>query len=330
MLHQSVLSVAPLRLSFVGGGSDIPSFYEIHDGAVVSASIDKYVYVHIKRHDPLFQERYRISYSEVEHTQNRSDIKNKIVKACLEKLDIDEPLQISTSADLPSSSGLGSSSSFAVALLLGLHALRGEEVSPIQVAEEACDVEMSYLNSPIGKQDQYAAAFGGLNHFHFKKDGRVLIEPLNISKSNAQNLFERSILIWSGQTRDAGVILEDQSRRAEENSRNLSQISNLAEVFKKELIKDELDWPEIGRLISNGWKLKKLLSPKISTPEVSEIVSKLEQTDCYGYKLLGAGGGGFVYALVNNISMLDLSEFKAMRILHPKLDQLGARVVSVK
>lgn len=329
-MHQSVLSVAPLRLSFVGGGSDIPTFYEIHGGAVVSASINKYVYVHIKRHDPLFQERYRISYSEIEHTQDRSDIKNKIVRACLEKLDVDEPLQISTSADLPSSSGLGSSSSFAVALLLGLHALRGEDVSPIQVAEEACDVEMNYLNSPIGKQDQYAAAFGGLNHFHFKRNGGVLIEPLNISKSNTQKLFERSILIWSGQTRDAGVILEDQSRRAEENSRNLSEISNLAEVFKRELMKDELDWPEIGRLISNGWKLKKLLSPKISTPEVSEIVSKLEETDCYGYKLLGAGGGGFVYALMNNTSMLDLSGFKAMRILHPQLDQLGARVVSVK
>jgi D-glycero-alpha-D-manno-heptose-7-phosphate kinase len=330
VLYQSVLSVAPLRLSFVGGGSDIPNFYKSYGGAVVSAAIDKYVYVHIKRHDPLFQERYRISYSEVEHTQHRAEIKNKIVRACLEKLEIDEPLQISTSADLPSNSGLGSSSSFAVALLLGLHALRGEEVSPIQVAEEACDVEMNYLSSPIGKQDQYAAAFGGLNHFHFKKDGRVLIEPLNISKSNAQKLFEKSVLIWSGQTREAGGILEDQSRRSEKNSGNLAEISNLAEVFKDQLIKDELDLLEIGKLISNGWKLKKELSPKISTPEVSEIVSKLERTDCYGYKLLGAGGGGFVYALIDNIAILDSIAFQTLRILHPQLDQIGARVVSVK
>ncbi len=330
MLYQSVLSVAPLRVSFVGGGSDIPNFYESHGGAVVSAAIDKYVYVHIKRHDPLFQERYRISYSEVEHAQNRSGIKNKIVKACLEKLDIDEPLQISTSADLPSSSGLGSSSSFAVALLLGLHALRGEEVSPIQVAEEACDVEMNYLNSPIGKQDQYAAAFGGLNHFHFKKDGKVMIEPLNISKSNSGTLFEKSILIWSGQTRDAGVVLEDQFRRSDENSNDILTISSLANSFKEQLIKDELDLMQIGELITVGWKLKKGLSPKISTPEVSEIVSKLEHNDCYGYKLLGAGGGGFVYALVDNISMLSLNAFKGLRILHPKLDHLGARVVSVK
>ncbi len=314
----------------MGGGSDIANFYEIHGGAVVSAAINKYVYVHIKRHDPLFQERYRISYSEIEHTQNRSDIKNKIVKACLEKLEIDEPLQISTSADLPSSSGLGSSSSFAVALLLGLHALRGEEVSPVQVAEEACDVEINYLNSPIGKQDQYAAAFGGLNHFHFQKDGRVLIEPLNISKLNAEKLFERSVLIWSGQTRQAAVVLEDQSRRSDENSRNLIEIANLAEVFKEQLIKSELDWSKIGNLISDGWKLKQGLSSKISTPEVSEIVSKLEKADCFGFKLLGAGGGGFVYALLDDISTLRLPSFEPLRILHPQLDQIGARVVSVK
>jgi D-glycero-alpha-D-manno-heptose-7-phosphate kinase len=329
-MNQSVLSVAPLRISFVGGGSDIPNFYESHGGAVVSASIDKYVYVHIKRHDPLFQERYRISYSEVEHAQQRSEIKNKIVKACLEKLNIDEPLQISTSADLPSSSGLGSSSSFAVALLLGLHALRGEEVSPIQVAEEACDVEMNFLNSPIGKQDQYAAAFGGLNHFHFKKDGRVMIEPLNISESNSRKLFEKSMLIWSGQTRNAGVVLEDQFRRSDGNSTNILAISNLAELFKEQLIKDELNWSEIGELISSGWNLKKTLSPKICTTEVSEIISKLEQIECYGYKLLGAGGGGFVYALVESLSTVDSTAFQEFRILHPQLDHLGARVVSVK
>lgn len=330
MIFQSVLSVAPLRISFVGGGSDIANFYQFHGGAVVSAAINNYVYVHIKRHDPLFQERYRISYSEVEHAQSRSEIKNKIVKACLERLDIDEPLQISTSADLPSSSGLGSSSSFAVALLLGLHALRGEEVSPVQVAEEACDVEINYLNSPIGKQDQYAAAFGGLNHFHFQKNGRVLVEPLNISKLNAEKLFERSVLIWSGQTRQAGVVLEDQSKRIDVNSGNLLKISNLTETFKDQLIRDNLDWSKLGEIISDGWRLKKELSPKISTPEVSEIVSKLEETDCFGYKLLGAGGGGFVYALLDDTSMLDLSSLVPHRILHPQLDQTGARVVSIK
>ena len=137
---QSVLSMAPLRISFVGGGTDISTFYRKTPGCVISAAINKYVYVHIKRHDPLFQERYRISYSETEHTQNRNDINNLIVRSCLELLEMDEPLQISTSADLPSNSGLGSSSSFAVALLNGLHKIRGEEVSLVQIAEEASRV----------------------------------------------------------------------------------------------------------------------------------------------------------------------------------------------
>jgi D-glycero-alpha-D-manno-heptose-7-phosphate kinase len=162
MAIQSVLSLAPLRVSFLGGGTDISSFYNFHKGAVVSAAIDKFVYVHIKRHDPLFQERYRISYSETEHALERNHIKNDIVRACLEFLEMDEPLQISTSADLPANSGLGSSSSFAVAVLLGLHAMKNENVSPVQIAEEAYAVEVSLLSSPIGKQDQYAAAFGGI------------------------------------------------------------------------------------------------------------------------------------------------------------------------
>ena len=134
---QSVLSMAPLRLSFLGGGTDISTYYTKSKGCVVSAAINKYVYVHIKRHDPLFQERYRISYSEVEHTNSRDLIKNSIVKGCLELLKIDEPIQISTSADLPANSGLGSSSSFAVALLNALHTLKNENASPVQLAE-AC------------------------------------------------------------------------------------------------------------------------------------------------------------------------------------------------
>ena len=214
MRYQSVLSTAPLRISFLGGGSDIASFYEKSPGAVVSAAIDKYVYVHIKRHDPLFQERYRISYSEIEHSYSRSEIRNDIVRSCLEYLEIDEPLQISTSADLPANSGLGSSSSFAVALLLGLHAMRGEEISPIQVAEEACRVEIEILKSPIGKQDQYAAAFGGLNFFNFSTNGSVNIEPLYLPNVDSGRLLENIVLVWTGQSRKANVILADQATRS--------------------------------------------------------------------------------------------------------------------
>lgn len=330
MPFQSVLSIAPLRVSFAGGGSDISSFYEKQNGAVVSAAINKYVYVHIKRHDPLFQERFRISYSEIEHTQVRKDIKNGVVRSCLELLDINEPLQISTSADLPANSGLGSSSSFTVSLLLGLHALRGEEVSPVQIAEEACEVEISFLGSAIGKQDQYAAAFGGLNYFEFQTNGKVRIEPIYLSKVDMGRLLERSVLVWTGQSRKADDILKDQAGRATENYIHLLELSNLANTLKEHLLQRTLDWSEIGRMISQGWEIKQTLSPKIVTPEVQAIASRLEEIGCYGYKLLGAGGGGFMFALIEDPQKAILGSLGGWSTFRPELDHIGARIVSLK
>lgn len=327
MAIQSVLSLAPLRVSFLGGGTDISSFYNFHKGAVVSAAIDKYVYVHIKRHDPLFQERYRISYSETEHALERNHIKNDIIRACLEFLEMDEPLQISTSADLPANSGLGSSSSFAVAVLLGLHAMKNENVSPVQIAEEACAVEVSLLKSPIGKQDQYAAAFGGLNYYEFLSDGRVKIEPLYMDNSDASLLFSRSVLVWTGQSRKAVSILQDQALRSEVNELGLIEISKLAEEFKQELLLPEFDWTRLGNLIKQGWLIKKTFSSKIETPEMNSIYAVLDDFNCYGYKLLGAGGGGFILALIEDPNtILGVSNFRAFQ---PRLNQTGARIISV-
>lgn len=327
MRIQSILSLAPLRVSFLGGGTDIPNFYNVHKGAVVSAAIDKYVYVHIKRHDPLFQERYRISYSETEHALERNHIKNDIVRACLEFLEMDEPLQISTSADLPANSGLGSSSSFAVALLLGLHAMKNEEVSPVQIAEEAYAVEAKLLSSPIGKQDQYAAAFGGLNYYEFHPDGRVKIEPLYLDNFDTGLLLSRSVLVWTGQSRRTSSILQDQASRSKFNEVGLIEISQLAEEFKQELSLPDLDWARLGSLIQQGWRIKKTFSSKIETPEVKSICAILDDLHCYGYKLLGAGGGGFIFALVEEPkTILAVSNFRAFQ---PRLNQTGARIVSV-
>lgn len=329
MVFQSVLSMAPLRISFLGGGSDIPSFYEATPGAVISAAINKYVYVHIKRHDSLFQEKYRISYSEVEHAQERSSIKNDIVRSCLELLGIDEPLQISTSADLPANSGLGSSSSFAVALLLGLHAMNGEELSPVQLAEEACAVEMKILNLPIGKQDQYAAAFGGLNFFGFDSTGTVTIQPLNISTQNLNNFFNSSILIWTGQSRKAESVLRDQNSRKMQNHLQLTELTNLARDLRDELMKPILDFERIGGLITEGWELKQTFSTKIATPEVHSITKSLKLFGCHGFKLLGAGGGGFVLAISQKDIIDKFAGESKWRFLKPVLDHQGARIVSL-
>ena len=300
MKHQSVLTLAPLRISFIGGGTDINYFYRNSPGKVVSAAINKYVYVHIKNHDPLFQERYRISYSEVEHTQSRTDIKNLIIKSCLELLNMDEPLQISTSADLPTSSGLGSSSSFTVALLLALHQLEGRSVSPAQLAEEAAHVEISIMKSPIGKQDHYAAAFGGLNYYEFLSDESVKIQPLLIPKSQSINLLSNSLLLWTGEIRSATKVLQDQEKNYDLNEANLISLTKLVDDFKFNLLKKEGSLIEIGKIITSGWEIKKKFSSLITTPKISDIISELKIQNCLGYKLLGAGGGGFVYALFND------------------------------
>jgi len=329
MRFQSVLSVAPLRVSFLGGGTDIATFYTKNSGGVVSCAINKYVYVHIKRHDPLFQERYRISYSDVEHTSDRNNIKNSIVRSCLELLDIDEPLQISTSADLPANSGLGSSSSFCVALLANLHALKGENVSPAQLAEEACDVEINLLRSPIGKQDQYAAAFGGMNYFYFGLDGKVRIEPLSASSEKISNFMSNIHLFWTGLSRNANSILSAQANRENQNMDSLLALNLITNDFRLEFESELNNHDILGALISKGWEIKKKLEPSIMTTKISDLESRLRLLNPLGYKLLGAGGGGFFLTLFDHKKFLEIENISDIPQFSPQIDNLGVRILSI-
>jgi D-glycero-alpha-D-manno-heptose-7-phosphate kinase len=329
MQIQSVLSVSPLRISFVGGGTDFESYYSKNGGAIVSAAINKYVYVHVKRHDSLFQERYRISYSEIEHCDSRQDIKNGVVRGCLELLGIDTPLQISTSADLPANSGLGSSSSFSCALLMALHKLKGESVSAAQIAEEACQVEIDILKSPIGKQDQYAAAFGGLNYFDIDQTGKFRIESLYSPNLSAQKFFDSLILVWTGSARDANVVLADQEERHDVNMNGLNQIQLLAHRFREEFLSPNMQLQNLGSIITQAWDLKKNLSPLIQTTEVMEIEAVLLSEKTLGFKLLGAGGGGFVLSVMQDIDDETRQHLSKWSIFSPELDHLGTRIISI-
>ena len=328
MAVKSVLTSAPLRVSFLGGGTDFKSFYSKSQGAVLSAAIDKYVYVHLKVHDPLFQEKYRISYSTVEHCHSRDEIKNDIVRASLELLDIDLPLQISTSADLPANSGLGSSSSFAVALLLALHKLRGEQVGASQLAEEACKVEISILGSPIGKQDQYSAAFGGLNLFEFFADETVKIEPISTETPIIKEVFANSTMIWTQQTRQANTVLKDQEGRAEKNIEALIKLRDLTYLLRNQLKESEPSKDKIGKLISEGWRIKQELSPLILSSDVLKLFSEISDLDIIGTKLLGAGAGGFIYSLHNNLEEEKKQVSSRWSAFSPNIDHQGARILS--
>ena len=328
MSIKSVLTAAPLRISLLGGGTDFASYYSRSHGAVLSAAIDKYVYVHLKIHDKLFQERYRVSYSTVEHCQRRDEIENDIVRASLELLDIDLPLQISISADLPANSGLGSSSSFAVAILLALHNLRGESVGASQLAEEACKVEIDILGSPIGKQDQYSAAYGGFNLYEFFADGVVKIESISTETPIVKEIFANSSMIWTQQTRKSNFVLKDQEERAEKNLESLSTLKELTYLLRDELKSSNPSKFRVGELISSGWRIKQSLSPLILTEDISALIDEISEMNILGTKLLGAGAGGFVYCLHDNFEKEKELISTKWSAFSPVIDHQGARILS--
>ncbi len=324
----SVTTMTPLRVSFMGGGTDFPRYYLDHGGIVVSAGIQAHVYVTVMRHSPMFGERYRISYSETERRADRDSIENGIVRGCLELLNIDEPLHISTSADVPAMSGLGSSSSFAVGLLLALHAMHGEDMSAAALAEQACQVELDVLGKPIGKQDQYAAAFGGLNAFHFKPTGRVMVEPIS-QQALGPGITDGLFLIWTGMQRKAEKILADQDRRTEINIQQLDAMKRLASELLTDLHELSLTLPRLADLLSEGWAMKRGLSDSISNEEIEGFWQELLDAGAVGGKLLGAGGGGFMLAAVpeENKSRF-LARMSDRSPLPFQVDSLGARILN--
>ena len=329
-LPRTVTTITPQRISFVGGGTDLPSFYSRQDGSVISSAIDKYVYVTVKRHSPLFQEEYRLSYSKTEHTNSLDKIENSIARECLRLVHIDPPLYIATAADLPASSGLGSSSSFAVGLLNALHLLKGERVSPAQLAEEACEVEINILGNPIGKQDQYAAAFGGLNHIVFKKNGRVEIDHLVLQNNLIDEIFENSLLIWTGIQRNASDILVKQNENVAKNFANYELIIHNNKNCKDLMLNPPSDFlNQFGKLLEKSWQTKKNLEETISSEDMDDLHIKMEALGGYGGKLCGAGGGGFFFEIIPKESHeAALSFYGSNRVLKIVYEPLGSRLLS--
>lgn len=295
---RSVTTITPQRLSFAGGGTDISVVFKRDGGAVVSCTIDKYVYVTVKRHSPLFNENYRLSYSKTEHVNRLDDIENDIARECLRLVNIEPPLMISTAADLPAYSGLGSSSSFAVGLLYALHTLRGEDVAAGQLAEEACHIEIDVLGRPIGKQDQYAAAFGGLNYIEFRGDGRVQLDALWLPENGMTRLLKSSMLFWTGVQRDSGEILREQVQRVEETRDDLGKLKQLAWECRDLMLAGLSDIEQFGRLLDKGWRAKRGLASGITTSKIDSWYEQALAAGASGGKIAGAGGGGFLYLVV--------------------------------
>jgi D-glycero-alpha-D-manno-heptose-7-phosphate kinase len=289
-----IMTRTPLRVSFAGGGTDLADFYEREPGVVLSTAINQYIYVTVKRHGSVFNESIRLNYSKSEQVQTIDQIENDIARECLRYLEIEPPIYVSTVADLPASTGLGGSSSFAVGLLNALHAFRGERVSAGQLAEEACHIEIDVLKQPIGKQDQYAAAFGGLNFFSFRAGGAVTVEPQRLNNGGLKYLFESILMFWTGHQRDSGSVLSEQKANTPSKMDSLLRMREHAFALQKLCSGQDFSIEKFGAILDDSWRLKRGLSSKITTDEIDRWYGAAMAAGAAGGKLCGAGGGGFL------------------------------------
>jgi D-glycero-alpha-D-manno-heptose-7-phosphate kinase len=293
-----VVTRTPLRVSFAGGGTDLADFYEQGYGAVFSTAIDKYIYVTVKRHSELFQEPIRINYSITELVESLDKIQNNIARESLRLLKVDPPIYISTVGDLPASTGLAGSSSFAVGLLNALHAFRGERVSPGQLAEEATHIEINVLKEPIGKQDQYAAAFGGLNFFRFNPGGAVTVEPVRVSTSFLEDLFDNILMFWTGIQRNASSVLSEQRQNIPAKLEFLTRMRGHAHELQELATAGPFNPVAFGRVLDESWQLKRQLASTISSREIDSYYDHARKAGAEGGKICGAGNGGFLLFIV--------------------------------
>lgn len=285
-----IVSRAPFRMSIAGGATDIKSFYEKDYGSVVSLTIDKYFYIILHKS---FADNYILHYSKTEITDEIDKIKNPIFRECIRKVGVKDKLEITSIADAPNGTGLGSSSSLTCALLKALYKYKGEDKDNLEIAKLACEIEIDILGSPIGKQDQFAAALGGFNYFVFKSNGDVSVKKIKLNKEDLDKLNDNLILLWTGLTRSANKILSKQNENNDAIYENLLKIRDYSDNLYKGL-KANNDTSLIGDTLYKVWEEKVKLSTNISNEKINQEYQKAISKGATGGKILGAGGGGFL------------------------------------
>ncbi|MDP2948064.1 MAG: hypothetical protein Q8P22_00810 [Chloroflexota bacterium] len=287
-----IVTRTPLRISLGGGGTDIPSYYSRHKGFLVSAAINKYVYIFVNRR---FEDSVRISYSKTEIVDRVEDIQHPIVREALKMVGLSRALEIVSVADLPGNTGLGSSSAFAVGLLNALHTYKREQVSPLQLAEEAYSIEVERLKEPIGKQDQYVAAFGGIPCLEIDNAGQVRVTQVEVSEEVTQEFENTVALFYTGIQRRASDVLGEQSKGVAQDAGQVLQAMHTIKAIGYE-VKAALETGYLmrfGELLDKHWETKKLLSSKVSSGQIDRWYDLARQNGALGGKIMGAGGGGF-------------------------------------
>lgn len=320
-----IITKTPLRISFVGGGSDLSDFYREHGGAVLSTSINQYMFISSHK---LFEEgMLRLKYSETETVSDVSQVRHRIMRAVLEKFAIHNGLEIGSIADVPSGTGLGSSSSFTVCLLHNLYAKIGKTPSKERLASEACEIEIDILGEPIGKQDQYAAAYGGLNVIRFNRDDTVAVEPVALSAETRTALEEHLVMFYTGDQRSASGILAEQKKNAAQADKAalLKDMVALVPELKKAIETGNTD--AFGEILNMNWELKRRLASGISNPAIEALYETALKNGARGGKLLGAGGGGFLLFYCEQPKQKALAEALGLRRFDFRFDSEGSTVV---
>ena len=323
-----IIARSPLRISLGGGGTDLPSYYREHEGFLIAAAIDKYVYVTINRP---FNEGIYLKYSEIEHVKTVDEVSHNIIREALKLENLNTPqVEISSIADLPSGTGLGSSGSFTTALLKALYAYRHRHINPEELAELACAIEIEQLKEPIGKQDQYIASVGGITCFAFHKDNSVTFAPLKISRETFHKLEDNLLLFFTGFSRSASEILKDQHIKSQKN--DVDMLNNLH--FVKEigyLSKDALEsgnTDKFGELMHQHWEHKKKRSGGMSNQDIDTWYETALKNGAIGGKVVGAGGGGFLMFMADDATKLRSAMTKSgLQEVRFKFDFEGAKVI---
>src|SRR5579859_3260763 len=288
----------PLRISFFGGGTDYPVWYREHGGSVLATTIDKSCYVTCRWLPPFFDYHSRITYSQYENVGNNQEIRYPAVRGCLQFMGIEEGVEIHHIADLPARTGLGTSSAFTVGLLLGLNALKNQMRDKRTLASEAIFVEQEVIGEAVGAQDQVSAAYGGFNRIDFARDGTIEANPVLASASRLAQLEDHLVLYFTGFSRTASEIAQEQIKLTSSRKRELEIMHQMVSEAEQIVMKPSRSLDEFGKLLHEGWTVKRSLTQKISNPDIDEIYEAGRSAGAIGGKLLGAGGGGFMLFFV--------------------------------
>lgn len=321
-----IISRTPFRISFFGGGTDYPVWYRENEGAVLATTINKYCYISVRYLPPFFDYSYRIAWSKIEMVKEAGDIEHPAVRAALQHLKLERGIALDHDADLPARSGLGSSSTFTVGLLHALYGLKGHLASKQQLAEEAIHVEQELLKENVGCQDQILAAHGGFNRINFAGT-QIHLEPVILSQERLKDFQDHLLLFFTGLSRTASEIAKEQIEKTRERTKELKVMYQMVGEAMQ-LLKGDGDLAAVGKLLHEGWQLKRSLTEKISNPYIDSLYEEARDAGAIGGKLLGAGGGGFLLLLARPHDHPRILE-RLKNLLHVpfRFENLGSQII---